>query len=273
MLLQWFGGAACAFFLALLTTPAGVSGAVLLLPVQVSVLGVPSPAVTPTNLLYNVFATPGAMIRFGREGRLRSPLAGLLVAGTLPGVIAGAVVRVEWLSNSRDFTFIAAGVLLPLGLWLLIGNQAIPRERTITPRLRRLVWALSLIVGVVGGIYGIGGGSLLAPVLIGLGFSVYEVAPATIAATFLTSVAGIATFQVLQFSHGGAAAPEWVLGAFLGVGGFAGAYCGARLQSRLPERSQRRLLGCIACLVAARYFQTAITERSAHQPVLHHASA
>ena len=30
--------------------PAGVSGAVLLLPVQVSVLGVPGPAVTPTNL-------------------------------------------------------------------------------------------------------------------------------------------------------------------------------------------------------------------------------
>ncbi len=28
----------------------GVSGAVFLLPVQVSVLGVPSPAVTPTNL-------------------------------------------------------------------------------------------------------------------------------------------------------------------------------------------------------------------------------
>jgi hypothetical protein len=33
------------------TTPLGVSGAVLLLPVQLSILGVPSPAVTPTNLL------------------------------------------------------------------------------------------------------------------------------------------------------------------------------------------------------------------------------
>jgi hypothetical protein len=31
---------------------------VLLLPFQVSVLGTPSPAVTPTNLLYNVVATP-----------------------------------------------------------------------------------------------------------------------------------------------------------------------------------------------------------------------
>jgi hypothetical protein len=48
-------------------TPAGVSGAVLLLPFQVSVLGAPSPAVTPTNLLYNVVATPGALCRYRRQ--------------------------------------------------------------------------------------------------------------------------------------------------------------------------------------------------------------
>ena len=52
-----------AFGIAVLTTPAGVSGAVLLLPFQVSVLGTPSPAVTPTNLLYNVIASPGALYR------------------------------------------------------------------------------------------------------------------------------------------------------------------------------------------------------------------
>lgn len=49
-----------AFGIAATATPAGISGAVLLLPFQVSVLGTPSPAVTPTNLLYNVIATPGA---------------------------------------------------------------------------------------------------------------------------------------------------------------------------------------------------------------------
>jgi hypothetical protein len=104
---------------------------------------------------------------------------------------------------------------------------------------------------------------VLLPLGLWLGFSVYEVAPATLAATFLTSIVGIASYQVLQLSHGGAIAPEWTLGAFLGAGGFAGSYCGARLQSRLPERSLRRLLGCVACLVAARYFQTAATERAA----------
>jgi hypothetical protein len=40
-----------AFAVSTVATPAGISGAVLLLPFQVSVLGTPSPAVTPTNLL------------------------------------------------------------------------------------------------------------------------------------------------------------------------------------------------------------------------------
>ena len=42
---------AAAFTVSALATPAGISGAVLLLPFQVSVLGTPSPAVTPTNTL------------------------------------------------------------------------------------------------------------------------------------------------------------------------------------------------------------------------------
>jgi uncharacterized protein len=114
-----------------------------------------------------------------------------------------------------------------------------------------------VVVGVIGGLYGIGGGSILAPILIALGYSVYEVAPATLAATFLTSIAGIATYQVLQLVHSGAIAPEWILGACLGAGGFAGSYCGARLQSRLPERALRRLLGVIASVVGAHYVQQA----------------
>ena len=44
------GCLAAGLVIAALTTPVGVSGAVFLLPVQVSLLGVPSPAVTPTNL-------------------------------------------------------------------------------------------------------------------------------------------------------------------------------------------------------------------------------
>jgi uncharacterized membrane protein YfcA len=255
---EWPVGAVCTFVLALVTTPAGVSGAVLLLPIQLTVLHVPSPAVTPTNLLFNVASVPGGLLRFWYERRLINSLTGLLVAGTLPGVTAGAIIRVEWLSGGRAFQFVAAGVLLALGLWLALGSQRLPRSAPApSRRARGTIWLVSLMVGTVGGIYGIGGGSLLAPVLLAAGFSAYEVAPATLAATFLTSIVGIVTYQLLQATHGGAIAPDWALGVFLGAGGFLGSYLGARLQSRLPERALRRLLGAIACIVAARYVQTA----------------
>jgi uncharacterized membrane protein YfcA len=68
--------------ISVITSPVGVSGAVFLLPVQLSVLHVPSPAVTPTNLLFNVVAGPGALARYRRNGQLTGPLARLLVAGT-----------------------------------------------------------------------------------------------------------------------------------------------------------------------------------------------
>jgi uncharacterized membrane protein YfcA len=260
---EWPVGALCAFLLALMTTPAGVSGAVLLLPFQLSVLGVPSPAVTPTNLLFNVAAVPGGLLRFWHEQRLINALTWILVAGTLPGVIAGAIIRVELLGGARAFTLVVAGVLLPIGLWLLLAGQRLaPAARDVTRRSRRVIWLLAIAVGTVGGIYGVGGGSLLAPILLAAGFSAYQVAPATLAATFLTSLVGIATYQVLQLTHGGSIAPDWALGAFLGAGGFLGSYAGARLQRHLPEVALRRLLGLIACLIAARYIQTAITERS-----------
>jgi uncharacterized protein len=254
---EWPVGALCAFLLTVVATPAGVSGAVLLLPIQLSILHVPSPSVTPTNLVFNVGSVPGGLMRFWRERRLVNDLTCVLVAGTLPGVVAGAIIRVEWLSGGAAFTLVAAGVLLPLGLWLALGSQRLPPARPAPSRSgRRAIWLLSLAVGTVGGIYGIGGGSLLAPILLGVGFSAYEVAPATLTATFLTSIGGIATYLVLEATQGGAIAPDWALAAFLCAGGFLGSYVGARLQRHLPERALRRLLGLIACLVAARYIQT-----------------
>jgi uncharacterized protein len=93
-----------AYVVAVLATPAGISGAVLLLPFQVSVLGTPSPAVTPTNLLYNVVATPGALYRYWRQKQTGGRLALMLIAGTLPGVIAGSVIRVELLPGLASST-------------------------------------------------------------------------------------------------------------------------------------------------------------------------
>jgi uncharacterized protein len=246
-------GALVAFVVATITTPAGVSGAVFLLPVQVSLLHAPNPALTPTNLLFNVVSTPGALIRFAREGRLASPLTSALLIGTLPGVVIGAVARVELLQDPRVFYGVMAAVLGPLGLWLASGRT--DRGRRPPPDPGRRLSALAVAAGVVGGVYGIGGGSLLGPVLVIMGFSVFEIGPAALSCTFATSLVGVATYQLLELVGGGgrAIAPEWILGLSMGAGGMCGSYLGARLQHRVSELGLRRLLGTVCLALALRY--------------------
>ncbi|WP_433468934.1 TSUP family transporter [Spirillospora sp. CA-128828] len=257
---ELFGFAAGAL-IAVVTAPVGVSGAVFLLPVQLSLLNVPSPAVTPTNLLFNVVAGPGALARYHRHGHLGGPLTRLLIAGTLPGVIAGAVIRVFAVPGATAFRVLVGLLLLPLGLWLCARSLRPPRHRdpvegsaAMSAGLSsRFIATLSLAVGIVGGIYGIGGGSIIGPILVGRGMPVAQVAPAALASTFLTSLTGAAIYAALSFTSQGAIAPDWTLGLTCGLGGLVGGYLGARLQPRLPETALRLTLGALATALAALY--------------------
>ncbi|MFF4871455.1 sulfite exporter TauE/SafE family protein [Streptomyces sp. NPDC000961] len=248
------GGAAAGLLIAVITAPVGVSGAVFLLPIQMSILGVPSPAVTPTNLLYNVVAGPGPLIRYRQAGLLHGPLTRQLLAGTVPGVLIGAAVRIFGVPGPGVFRALVAALLFPLGLWLCIRTvRASLPQKHARPLSPRVVTVLAVAVGVIGGIYGIGGGSILGPILVGRGMPLSRVAPAALAATFATSVVGAAAFALLSLSGRSDVAPEWSLGLACGMGGLVGGYLGARFQPRLPEVFLRRMLGVLATTVGALY--------------------
>ena len=257
-------GLTAGFLIASITAPVGISGAVFLLPVQLSLLQVPSPAVTPTNLLYNVVAGPGALARYRHQGQLTGPLARQLLTGTVPGVILGAVIRVYFAAGPRLFRLLAAAVLLPLGIWLCTRPPGAAHPSRPHPTARglvrrpRTITLLALLVGVVGGIYGIGGGSILRPLLVASGLPVATVAPAALAATFVTSIVGAATYALLSLTATGTIAPDWRLGLVCGLGGLLGGYVGAWLQPWLPERALRLLLGLLAIGLASLYIIQAI---------------
>ncbi|MEU1367484.1 sulfite exporter TauE/SafE family protein [Streptomyces sp. NPDC005803] len=261
--MEWtiWAGFAAGLLISTVTVPVGVSGAVFLLPIQLSVLGVPSPAVTPTNLLFNVVAGPGALWRYRRDGALRGGLTRRLVIWTLPGVIAGAALRVFALPGPGVFRLLVAAFLLPLGAWLCLRTLRPARHHTglqtgepPSPALA----ALALSVGLVGGIYGIGGGSLLGPILAARGIPMARLAPATLAATFTTSLTGATAYAVLAAVSSGPVAPDWWLGVACGLGGLIGGYLGARLQPHLPETALRLLLGTLAAALGSLYAAQAL---------------
>jgi uncharacterized protein len=231
---------------------------VLLLPFQVRVLGTPSPAVTSTNLLFNVVATPGALYRYWPQGQTGGRLALILIAGTVPGVIAGSVIRVELLPRAACLRL--GGGRRAASARLLAGADPVSSRGWADRRVRLIPAPVLLFsgaaVGCAGGIYGIGGGSILAPILIGTGRQPSE-APAALASTFVTSVAGVITFTILSGQEPGSVAPNWPTGIALGIGGLAGAYTGARLQSRLPD-VLIRLIGILVIAIGALFLASGL---------------
>jgi uncharacterized protein len=147
-----------------------------------------------------------------------------------------------------------------VGVWIALSRPEIDAKPRPGPKVAPpALVALSAAVGCVGGIYGIGGGSILAPILVGGGRPPSEVAPAALASTLVTSVAGVITFTVLSIHQHAHVAPDWLTGIALGIGGLAGAYTGARIQSRLPDVFIRRVMGVLVLAIGTRYLSLGAT--------------
>jgi uncharacterized membrane protein YfcA len=97
------------------TSMGGVSGAFILLPFQMSVLGFTSPAVSATNFVYNIVAIPSGVYQYFKEGRMAWPLTWVVIAGTLPGVFIGYYLRIFYLPDPRTFKLFVGCVLLYIG--------------------------------------------------------------------------------------------------------------------------------------------------------------
>ena len=117
-----------AFVVSLFTSMAGVSGAFLLLPFQVSFLHFTSPSVSSTNFVYNIVAIPSGVYRYLKEGRMAWPLPWVVIIGTLPGVFIGYYLRVLYLPDPKAFKLFVGFVLLYIGGRLLY---------ELTPRSQR----------------------------------------------------------------------------------------------------------------------------------------
>jgi len=275
-----------AFIISFFTSMGGVSGAFLLLPFQVSFLGYTAPSVSATNHVFNIVAIPSGVYRYVREGRMLWPLTWAVIIGTLPGVFIGAWIRIVYLPNPDSFKLFVGFVLLYIGWRLLLDVCRRESEnkvkgpsapagtshsvRIIASTLRKVefdfdseifrfstptVYGICFLVGIAGGIYGIGGGSIVAPFFVAIiGLPVYAVAGAALMGTFVTSVAGVFFYQILaQFYPHLSVAPDWRLGAIFGIGGILGMYLGARTQKYVPPRVIKGMLCACVLFVGAKY--------------------
>ncbi len=272
-LLTFLAPVSAAFCVSLSCSMGGVSGAFLLVPLQICLLGHSGPGVSATSHLYNLLVCPAGVLRWISSGRMLWPLALILAAGTVPGLVCGVWLRLRCLAGPGAFSLFAAAllVLLAAGLARRSGRGSAPaasaRVRTLSFGPRRLVFAfgedqhtvsvpallaLALAVGVAGGAYGIGGGAVIAPALTTVfRLPVHCLSAATLFATFCTAAAALPLYLLGDPVTGAAARPDWTLGLLFAAGGIPGMRLGARLQSRISQRSLQRTLACLTLAAAA----------------------
>ncbi|MBF0214793.1 MAG: sulfite exporter TauE/SafE family protein [Magnetococcales bacterium] len=287
-----------AFVVSFFSSMVGISGAFLLLPFQVSVLHFVTPAVSSTNLVFNLIAIPSGVWRYIQEGRMAWPLTWIIVVGTMPGIVIGYFVRVEYLLDPGPFKLFMGCVLLYIGPRLLndfmpwktapAAKPAVPTPipgdgsgqvatgspddaairilhfslvkveyefRGETTRFGTVsMFMLAFVVGIIGGVYGIGGGAIIVPFCVAIfRLPVHTIAGAALAGTLFTSVAGVILYSVLPAPPGVSTQPDWALGALFGLGGMGGMYLGARCQKFVSQQALKGILGLLLTSLAVQY--------------------
>jgi len=281
----WWFPVITAFVVSFFSSTGGLSGAFLLLPFQVSILGYTGPGVSATNLLFNVIAIPGGVYRYWKENRMVWHLAGMIIIGTVPGIFFGDFIRVKYMPDAATFKLFVGLVLMYIGGRL--GSDALRAGKSASQNSRNQakfivknqkltlkkisfqfcgedysiptlsLFALCFTVGIIGGIYGIGGGAIIVPFLISAyKLPVYAVAGAGLLGTFSASLAGVIIYVIIekfQIVTGHNAAPDFQLGILLGMGGLLGTYMGAMTQKYMPARAIKIILTILLLFIAVRY--------------------
>jgi uncharacterized protein len=244
-----------------LGTLIGAGGGFLLLPILAFLYPRESPdTLTALSLAVVCANAISGSAAYARLRRIDFRSGAIFALAGLPGALLGAWVT-RFLDR-RTFDPLLGGFLLVSGGWLLVRprhDHAAPahptrtlveRDGTIHAYSPRVVRGalLSLGVGFVSSLLGLGGGIIHVPLMVVfLGFPVHV---ATATSHFVLAILALA--GVLVHAASGSLAPAWPRVLPLALGVIAGAQGGARLSGRVRDQAILRALGLGLALVGLR---------------------
>jgi len=226
------------FFLAM----GGVGGAIILIPLMIS-LGIPINTARPVGLFYNIVGMTGATVSNIKNKRLDVRTGIPIIISSFLFAVVGA-----WMSK-----FIPEKIILILFITFLLfsGFMFLFHKKKQDESYRDDVpyVSLSLIgafAGLLSGILGIGGGGIISPLLLMLGFNPKKIAVITAFVVPFSSLSGFLTYWAMGHV-------EWRILIIVSIAGYIGASLGtAFMQNRLEPQTVKKILAGILLIMAGK---------------------
>ena len=106
---------------------------------------------------------------------------------------------------------------------------------------------LGILVGVAASFTGLGGGFVVVPLLIAMGYTPQRAVGTSFAAILLVGLSSLA-------GHAKLAEVDWKAGLLLGAGGVLGAQLGPRLLQQVPGAAFQKVFACVLAALAVWMF-------------------
>jgi hypothetical protein len=221
-----------------------------MVPLLVTFAGLSQRSASATSLAAIIPAAIFGSIAYLLAGEI-DPLAGVLIAGgAVPGAVVGSALLKRIPLGGLRWMFIAFIVLVAARMFFITPVRGEPLQFSLVVALGYV--ALGLVIGILSGLFGIGGGIIAVPALVGL-FAISDlIAKGTSLLVMIpTSVVGTAT-------NWRAKTVDVRSGLVVGVAAAAGSIPGALLAVAIPARLSAVLFGILLLGVAAQLAVRAI---------------
>ncbi len=173
----------------------------------------------PTALVLNLLVSGIAFIQFYRAGYFDRSLVFPFLIGSVPAAFIGGMI---------DLPVTVYKIILGICLLLAVIRMIVKMPSPEHPVLEKNVWiaiVFGFAIGLVSGLIGIGGGIILSPVILLLGWGdMKKTAAASALFIWLNSLAGLTGFFV---NSGSLSTSSWPLLIAAGIGGVLGGYLGS----------------------------------------------
>ena len=213
----------------------GVGAAIIIIPILVS-FGIPITVAKPVGLFYNTVSLTGASISNIKQKRLDFRIGIPIIVFSFLFAAVGAYMSKYISKEIVMWLFIAFLVFSGLMFLLFKGKKA-DTFREDRPYLA--LSGIGIFAGFLSGLLGIGGGGVISPLMLMLGFNPKKTAAITAFVVPFSSFSGFLTY----WSMGNI---DWNLLIWVSLAGIAGAMLGTMfMQKKMNPKAVKKLLAVI----------------------------